>query len=259
MIARRTWLVRLAICAAIAFQSQFALAQIRFVNFTVDQLPQSGGGITYRLLAAQTRASGISSSGTFLTSPNGLIFPSVPSLDAIKDFNSFAELGSALFGDWLATEHPTSGPDNTYTVRVASFTLADVFSESPVISTPTPGSTVGHDFVVKVGYPSGATPDSGVRYSFDPGLIVQSPQEGVDGPNSFGFHTQLTVPGPVDIYVRALEQTLRPTPQILNRSPGVVGQVISTNLIFIHIRLKRRIMSFQNRPASLHCYSGWRA
>jgi hypothetical protein len=233
MTARKTWLFGLAICAAIAFQSQIAVAQIRFVNFTVDQLPQPGGGITYRLLAAQTRASGISSSGTFLTSPNGLIFPSVPSLDAMKDFNSFAELGSALFGDWLATENPTSGPDNTYNIRVAPFTLADVFSESAVISSPMPGSTVGLDFVVKWGFPSGATPSSSaISFNYGPPLDDVAPvQHGVDGMYSAGFHTQLSGPGPADIRILT-GVTVRPDPQVLNRSPGVVGQLISTNSWF---------------------------
>jgi hypothetical protein len=225
---RRTWLPA-AILVATFLPNGFATAQLRSVYWTVDQLPQSDGTTLYRLNTSQLGYTflGVPADGASLTAPNGTVF-----LGAFSqvDFSSFADLGATLFGDWVATEHPTSGSDRTYTMHIAPYTLGDVLSNTPFITSPTPGSTVPTDFVVKWD-PNNPTSSRGVAYG-GPGLSVSPPQFGVDGVFSVGFHTQLLQPPPVSFPLLVSVQSFQSNPPVINRSPSLNGQPITTSLAF---------------------------
>jgi hypothetical protein len=146
------------------------------------------------------------------------------------DFSTFANLGATLFGDWVATEHPTSGADRTYTMRIAPYALGDVLSNTPFITSPVPGSTVPPDFVVKWD-PNNPTSSRVIAYG-GPGLSIPAPQFGVDGFFSAGFHAQLLQPPPALFLLLAGVKTTQSAPSIVDRSSSLNGQLITTSLAF---------------------------
>jgi hypothetical protein len=225
---RTTWLPA-AILASSFLSSGVATAQFRSVSWKVDQLPQSDGTTIYRMGASQFGYTffGVPEGGASLTAPNGTVFPG--SSNEVN-FSSFADLGAVLFGDWVATEQPTSGSARTYTVRITPYTLNDVLSNTPFITSPITGSTVPADFVVKWD-PNNPTSSRGIAYG-GPGLSISPPQFGVDGVFSVGFHTQLLQPPPVPFPFLAFVQSVRPNPSVVNRSSSLNGQSIVTSLAF---------------------------
>lgn len=131
-----------------------------------------------------------------------------------------------MVGDWKFTEHPLSGPDNFYTVRVSAFTLDTI---TPVILSPMPGSEVPQDFIVKWN-PTVSTSSRGLSVHPGTGLKNLSPEFGVDGFFSVGLHTQLLQPPPADLSLSVSIQTFRPDPSIPSRSPSLNGQTITAKL-----------------------------
>jgi hypothetical protein len=226
----RTAVGCLAIFATISFASGVAFAQFRFDAWSVDQFPQPGGGFTYRLFAVEVGSVffGVPSGGTSLTAPDGTVFSTT---SRQMDFPSFSALGATLFGDWIVVEHPTSGADRTYTVRIAPFSLSSVFSVTPIITSPTPGSTIPEDFIVKWD-PQGQTSSRGISYDAGTGLSVEQPQFGVDGTFSAGFHTHLLQDPPAPFTVTTYVQSFLPNPSVVSRSSSLNGQSITTSFAF---------------------------
>jgi hypothetical protein len=229
----KTWFACAIVIAGLSIDAEFAIAQFPVVlSFEVNQRPQPGGGLTYELAVGQLGlTTGPSGGGTAsLTAPSGLVFAASKTT---MNFNTFAELGNTLFGNWTGNVHPSTGPDGSYKVRVSTFTLSDVFTETPFITSPVPGSTVPNDFVVKWSFPSGAT--SGTLYTeFSNSNLTNSslPQFGVDGTYSVAFHTQIIQPVPASMSLEIGTQTYLTSPTVSNRTGYVSATHFDTFLSF---------------------------
>jgi hypothetical protein len=232
MQSTSTWLTKLAVATAVLIVGNSVVAQSRFVFFSVDKLPQIDGTTTYRLWASESgyQFAGIPNENVSLTSPNGTVFtmtfPRPP-----HEYNSFADVGATLFGDWNVIEHPTSGPDNTFTAHVNTFSFSGSIANPPLITSPESGATIPPTFVVK--WVPNSTPAVCCGASWDaPGLsrptFPNTVQFGVDGTYSARFVTQLLQPPPVDFTLRINNQfnLSNPVP-ISNRSPSLVGTTIT--------------------------------
>ena len=103
----------------------------------VDQLPQPGGGVTYRLTSFRSNETLTGPTGTTLQSPFTPI-----------DFSSFSDLGNVLFGDWTVVYQPLFGSVETGVFHINPFSLTDVATATPTILSPLSGSTVPPDFLV---------------------------------------------------------------------------------------------------------------
>lgn len=214
-----------------------ANAQFRTVAFGIHQKPNLDGTMSYELFARQVGYEffGVPRDGGTLTAPNGTVVQSPIGPPLV--FGSFADLGATLFGDWTAVEHPTSGADRTYTIRVAPFAASGALTIAPVITSPPSGATVPPDFVVKW-TPNIQTTSRGI--SFDaPGVTVgfHDREFGVDGFFSVGLHTQLLAAPPVPFTVRAAFQVQLRDPTIPSRSPSLNGETINTILDFSSMSL----------------------
>ena len=166
--------------------------------------------------------------GAFLTAPDGNVFLG---LSTSREYNSFADLSNTLFGDWTATEHPTTGSDRSYVVRIAPFTLADVFSQTPVITSPVPGSTIPPDFVLKW-LPNGSTNSRGLSYGTQPVSVLLRPSLELMARFRPAFILQLLEPPPVPFSLSASVQSFRPNPIVVSGSPSLNGQSIIRSLAF---------------------------
>jgi hypothetical protein len=221
-------LVRFGFAVLLLCDASTTFAQVRTVGFGVDKIPQPGGDTIYRIAgnAFGHTFFGVPTDAVTLTMPDGTILPR----RFETDYATFDELAADVFGDWTVTEIPTSGPNNTYIVRIAPFTLADVNSATPVVTSPIPGSTVPTDFIVKW-EPYAATSSKGVEAGA-PGVRILDYELGADGPFSIGFETELLQPAPVRFPFVAFVQTPRPNPVIRNRSPALIGTSISSFFAF---------------------------
>jgi hypothetical protein len=235
MQSTSTWLLKLAAATSVLLVTGAAVAQTRQVSFIVDKLPQLDGTTKYRLFATEFgyQFFGVPDGNATLTAPDGAVFTTTfPS--PLHEYNSFADVGATLFGDWNVVEHPTSGPDNTFTAHVNSFSFSGSLANAPVITSPESDATVPSTFVVK--WIPNSTPPVCCGVDIDaPGLSLPSPgpreQFGVDGTYSARFVTQLLQPPPVDFTVRILNQfhLSNPVP-ITNRSPSLTGASITGSL-----------------------------
>jgi hypothetical protein len=194
----------------------------------VERLPLPDGRLIYRLKTAQSGHTlfGVPNNDVKLIAPDGTEFHG--SSNSI-DRNSFAEIGNVLFGGWTATEYPTSGPENSYTITIAPFTI-NSFTEAPVILSPQPGSTVPSSFVVEWGFPMGSSPPSrALSYSFE-NLELLNTTIGVDGVYSVGIESKILQPGPASLSLRVGTQSFRPNPPIISRSSSLDRASITTLL-----------------------------
>ena len=218
------------ILVAILMLDDSASAQSRIMAFSVSKLPQPGNTTTYSLFVGQFGAelNGIPLSGVSVIAPNGTVLPA----RSTTEFSNFTDLSSMLFGDWITTEHPTTGPDNQYTTHVNAFSLSNVYTAVPVMTFPEPGATVPPVFIVKWNSP-GNPSNRGLSWDA-PNLTIPlgSTEFGVDGFYSAQFHTQLLQPPPVDFTVRSYVQTVLPDPTITNRTASLNGATILSFLNF---------------------------
>jgi hypothetical protein len=188
------------------------------VDIFVGQYPEVGGGFNYQLTAFGPIF------GT-LTAANG------QSYFVQKTFGSFEDLGTVLFGNWSDS---IPGLNGSFVFDVKPFTLADVASETPVIVSPTPGSTVPENFVVKWAFPGGETPSATRAIVLNPTdkLILESLALGVDGPYSEGVGSRLVGSGPVSLPVKVEVLSNLPNPEVIDRSPSLNGQHLYATLTF---------------------------
>ena len=162
-----------------------------------------------------------------LIAPDGTEFLQSPNIVIRK--SSFEEIASIAFGDWTAVE-TYDGQEVSYQFRVEPFSLGDVFSETPIITSPTPGSEVPSTFVVKWEYPLGGMPSGrGISYSFH-NLQRIDANSGDDDSFSYEFITRRPRPGISWIDLQLNNKTHFPDPEIINNA-GIVGE-FTTRLYF---------------------------
>src|SRR4051794_15267671 len=101
----------LAVAIILSLGVQFAKGQ-NSASITVDQLAENGGGLTYHLVNTGT---------TSLRAPDGSV---LPAFSNFAKFDSFADLGTKLFGNWTATS--TIASNDSFVFNVQPFGLADV-------------------------------------------------------------------------------------------------------------------------------------
>jgi hypothetical protein len=209
----------------IATAAQLACAQpTRFhsVSLEVSQAPLENGQFEYQLTLFQTGfvAGGPTLESGKLIAPDGSEY--VANFNEVTR-NSFAAIASLAIGDWTAVEQ-LNGQEDSYQFRVQPFTLDDVFAETPIITSPAPGSAVPTNFVVKWEFDGGGMPSSrGYHLELGPNLHIIDRQLGVNGFYSLGFRTQLPEPGPGQLMVRIDAQSSLPNPTLLSRSPALAG------------------------------------
>jgi hypothetical protein len=105
-----------------------------------------------------------------VTTPDGTTFGPSPVLHIDVSTPTFAQFGEKFFGVWTILEDP-NGPmqaNSTYNFTFSPFTLNDVYSEIPTITTPLDGADAPSTFFLEWQFPSGATP-SNRAVSYSPG------------------------------------------------------------------------------------------
>jgi hypothetical protein len=233
MMHRINRVVLVGVVALGAWPARNVEAQgLRLTQFFVNQEPALGGGLTYTLkinLAGVSDA-GVPDDGAKLVAPDGT------ELDGIMNevqFNSFAELGALLFGDWIVTERPLMGTARSYTLRVRPFSLNDVFTDTPIITSPTPGATVPTDFIVKWDYLGDEeSPGTGINLRDAQNLQFVDHQHGTDGRYSVRYQLRLRGPAPGQFSFQTFAQTSLPAPTSVSRDPALNGVIITRTLTF---------------------------
>src|SRR5688572_26806031 len=107
----------------------------------VVQNAQPGGGVSYTV---RSLIFGIAMPKV-LTAPDGTTFTT--GLSGQHTVATFAELEQRFFGTWTLLEDSIQpGQDSMYSFSLSPFSLNDVFHETPIITTPSNGSTVASKF-----------------------------------------------------------------------------------------------------------------
>jgi hypothetical protein len=189
------------------------------VDIQVILLPKAGGGYTYEAIN--------NSNGGLLTAPDGTVVPR----SKYMTFDSFADLGARLFGNWTASNFAVY-PNTSFVFDVEPFTFADVGLETPVIVSPAPGSTVPEHLVVKWDFPTGKSGSASNALPASSGLELDTLVPGADGPNSVGLGYRLVAPGPSFLFVRVIATSNLPNPPIIFHSPGLDGLNLTASLSF---------------------------
>ncbi len=226
-------LILVSVLALVTWPSRNVEAQgLRLTQFFVHQEPALGGGLTYTLNTNLGGASnaGVADEGAKLVAPDGTVLRGI--MNEVQ-FNSFAELGALLFGDWTVTEQPLMGAARSYTLQLRPFSLNDVFTDTPIITSPTPGATVPTDFIVKWDYAGDEeSPGTGINLRGAQNLQFVDRQGGADGRYSVRYQLRLLGPPPGQFSFQTFAQTVLPRPSIINRDPALNGVTITPTLTF---------------------------
>jgi hypothetical protein len=227
MANSKSFIVGLAVVWNLFFACGWAAAQARFTGLSVQKFPQPDGTVKYQLETSQVALGffGVPIDGGTLVAPDGTQFTS-PSGSIER--NSFDELHPTLFGEWTAIERPTLGPERSYRFQVAPYSLSDVFTETPVITSPLNGSVVSEDFTVVWTFPSGAMPTSDGFSAFN----LQN-LDFVDADlasKRVDVRTKLQGPEPGEISLRVSTSTNLTMPPITMRDPAFdSASIVMTN------------------------------
>jgi hypothetical protein len=177
--------------------SHTARAQFReTISLDIIQRAQPGGGTSYGIRAVTGPFT------TALIAPDGTQFGPPPGIRPGLDDLAFSELSSRFFGTWTIRERSFVPP---FAVSEHSFTLSpfvpnNLFSDTPIITTPADLSIVPTGFTLEWTYAGGAMPSSRlVSHS------IMSGDAGVDirGQNQARFNVVLEGEGPATLTVRA--------------------------------------------------------
>lgn len=149
----------LIVCVASCWPSSLASGQTNFpgsILFHINQNAELSGTPSYTV---RPTVFGIALPKV-LTAPDGVTrFGTGPALPFQVTVPSFLELSQRFFGTWKLFEDSVNPmqADSNYAFTLSPFSLADVHSETPLVTSPTTGSTVPSVFDVSWQYPSGNT------------------------------------------------------------------------------------------------------
>lgn len=133
--------------------------------------------------------------------------------------DTFPGLASLAFGVWTAQEK-YADVDISYQFQVAPFDLSSMFTDVPIITSPTPGSTVPEQFGVAWTYQNGSMPSRRGFTIVDTQNVItrQLISQGTD-PYSVMLNAPLAGPGPGSISGRAHTTTNLSDPTLIPPSP----------------------------------------
>ena len=123
-----------------------ALARLHTIRLEINQYANADGSFEYLLETVHAVGPVAERSGK-LIAPDGTEILMDSGMDVHR--SSFAEMAATVFGTWTAIEK-FDGTELIYPLSAfAPFSLDDVFSDTPTIVSPVPGSVVRPRFLLQ--------------------------------------------------------------------------------------------------------------
>ena len=136
--------------------------------------------------------------------------------------SSFAELSTLTFGNWSVIE-TLDTVQSSFQFEIEPFQLNDVFTDTPTITSPVPGSTVPTHFVLNWEYAGSSAVGGNPRYDFH-NLQWTDPVPSPVG-NSYEFATRIVSPGEARIEdLQIVELSFVGKPEVTSRN-GIDGPI----------------------------------
>jgi hypothetical protein len=203
------------------------------VAFDFFQRADATGNLSYSLNFFHSTPIGSNVVEKKLISPGGTEFVSPTGSTFSVQFGvngSFGELATLAFGDWTAIEK-YDAVELEYQFRIAPFTLDDVFSDVPIITSPIPGSSVPTEFLLNWKYLHGSVASDKGWSAGSPGNVSVESVTDTLVPQQFlvrlplmdpipPFPIPVPPPGPRTFAISVNSTTHLPAPQLIG-SPSL--------------------------------------